>query len=174
MRAGQRAAHAGMQISPTCSGPACFKFPNDSGRWTRARGSVRRCCYVNDHVQIGRWSVRTSMHDFTMHGHKWKFEPFEPNSAYRNTQFAILSEHFEYHFKMPAAVSGSKQADYLYNPSASYEGLVNGTWGLLRSYSEKRDTLAPLSNNANPDARSASTFVPPPGISAVGEPALCL
>src|SRR5206468_3357912 len=87
------------QINPLCSGPSCFKFPVDSetlGALPEDPYTPLLRAYTNDKVQVRTLvGAHTSMHDFTMHGLKWKFEPFEPNSGYRNTQFSILSEHFE-------------------------------------------------------------------------------
>ena len=62
----------------------------------------------------------------------------------------ILSEHYEMLFQMPRIAPQQGTADYIYNPSASYEGLVNGTWGLLRSYKSNAENLARLPNNPTP------------------------
>jgi hypothetical protein len=90
--------------------------------------------------------AHTSMHDFTMHGLRWKAAPFSANSGYRNSQFIVLSEHFEMLFDLPQAatpVGAQAAADYIYNPTASYEGLTNGIWGLLRSYPGSRRCAHP-------------------------------
>lgn len=101
------------------------------------------------------------MHNFTLHGMKWFFEPFNKESGYRNSQFVILSEHYEMLFKMPRVGPNEKTADYVYNPSASFEGLVNGTWGLLRSYKSNAENLARLPNNPAPPAAAPPITVPP-------------
>jgi hypothetical protein len=142
----------GAKIDPTCRGD-CPTFPlrpisagmNPTDPYTPLLRA-----YEDDPVQI-RMLVgsHTSMHDFTMHGLKWQHAPFDPNSGFRNSQFMILSEHFEALFTVPRS-AGEQGADYLYNPSASYEGLTNGAWGLLRAYRKATPDLAPLPGNLNP------------------------
>jgi hypothetical protein len=136
------------QINPLCQGGACFKFPVDCHSPKSPSSPENGCgvmptdpytplmrAYEGDRVQIRLLAgAHTSMHQFTLHGLKWLFEPFNSNSGYRDSQFVILSEHYEMLFQMPRTASDQRTADYIYNPSASYEGLVNGTWGLLRSY----------------------------------------
>lgn len=131
--------------------------------------------YQNDKVQVRLLTgAHTSMHNFSLHGVNWLFEPHNRNSGYRSSQFAILSEHFELHFTMPPTESRCapgaivcakaedcpcSYADYLYNPSSSYEGLVNGTWGLLRAYNGKDgliSDLQPLPNNPTGSAPAGS------------------
>jgi hypothetical protein len=125
----------GAQINPLCSGAGCFTFPIDP--ISRAMGPTDPYTplihgYEGDKVQIRLLTgAHTSMHDFTMHGLKWLAEPYEKNSGYRQTQFILLSEHYEMLFNLPK-LGAKDSSDYLYNPSASYEGLTNGAWGLLR------------------------------------------
>lgn len=123
--------------------------------------------YENDKVQIRVLAgAQTSMHDFTLQGVKWLFEPFNRNSGYRNSQLVILSEHFEMLFNVPAADPKIKAADFLYNPSSSYEGLTNGIWGILRSYrgTEGVEKLKPLPNNPSGMASSTSPISIPDGL----------
>ncbi len=86
----------------------------------------------------------TTMHDVMTHGLPWKFEPYNPNSGWRESQLQLLSEHFELMVKVPRA------GDYLYSTSASLEGNSNGLWGLLRTYAELRPDLKPLPENPAP------------------------
>jgi len=156
-------------INPNCQGPSCFKFPVDCHS-PKSPGDPTNGCgvgptdpytpmfraYEGDRVQMRLLAgAHTSMHQFTVHGQKWLFEPFNQNSGYRNSQFIILSEHYEALFKMPRVDPQQKTADYIYNPSASYEGLVNGTWGLMRSYKDKAENLARLPNNPSPSPGAA-------------------
>ncbi|VAW64725.1 hypothetical protein MNBD_GAMMA10-3074, partial [hydrothermal vent metagenome] len=77
---------------------------------------------------------------------------------YRSNQPMGISEHFEMLFKVPPSTmnkvkksnattggvatsrcqnrlpSTTKFSDYLYNPSSQQNGLLNGNWGLMRSY----------------------------------------
>jgi hypothetical protein len=101
------------------------------------------------------------MHDFTLNGLRFKWQPFSPNSGYKATQFILLSEHFEPLFKLPA-LGAAPSADYLYNPDASYEGLVNGTFGLLRNFKRTnvQPHLAPLQRAQGAEASSAPTQPP--------------
>ncbi len=161
-------------LDPSCQGPTCFKFPVDCHSPKVQPGPGNGCgvlpadpytplfrAYEGDNVQIRMLAgAHTSMHDFTLHGLKWLFEPFNKESGYRNSQFVILSEHYEMLFKMPPAGPGEKTADYLYNPSASFEGLVNGAWGLLRSYKANAENLARLPNNPGPAAAAPPINVP--------------
>jgi len=154
-------------LNPSCQGPSCFTFPVDCHSSQLGPGPENGCgvlpidpytplfrAYEGDNVQVRVLAgAHTSMHDFTLHGMKWLFEPFNKNSGYRNSQFVILSEHYEMLFKMPRVAPSQKTADYIYNPSASFEGLVNGAWGILRSYKSTADNLARLPNN--PVASSA-------------------
>lgn len=152
------------QIDPNCQGASCLKFPVDCHSPKAGPGPENGCgvlggdpytplfrAYEGDRVQIRLLAgAHTSMHDFTLHGIKWLFEPFNQNSGYRNSQFVILSEHYEMLFQMPRLAPDQRMADYIYNPSASYEGLVNGTWGLLRSYKSNAENLARLPDNPTP------------------------
>jgi len=164
-------------LDPSCHGASCFKFPVDCHSPKVGLGPENGCgvlptdpytplfrAYEGDDVQVRVLAgAHTSMHDFTLHGMKWLFEPFNKNSGYRNSQFVILSEHYEFLFKMPPVAPGQPKqatADYIYNPSASFEGLVNGTWGILRSYRSDAPNLARLPNN--PTASPAATAISVP------------
>ncbi len=169
----------GSPIVPGCTSADCFKFPQlpiSDGMLPQDPYTPLLRAYENDKVQIRVLAgAHTSMHDFMLHGLKWKFEPFNANSGWRNSQFVILSEHFEMLFKMPR--TESKIADYLYNPSASFEGLVNGTWGILRAYKgiASVEKLAPLPNNPTGTAPLGPPVGVPAGITTdctTGKPCL--
>ncbi len=152
----------GSPIQPGCTGD-CFKYPIQPialGMLPEDPYTPLLRAYENDPTQIRLLAgAHTSMHDFTLHGIKWLFEPFNQNSGYRNSQFVVLSEHFEALFRMPRT-NAAKTADYLYNPSASYEGLTNGLWGILRSHKEAAPGLAALPSNPTPPAAPVKTAVP--------------
>ena len=158
----------GAQINPQCSGAGCFTFPVDpisQGMGPNDPYTPLLHAYEGDKVQIRLLAgAHTSMHDFTMHGVRWLAEPFEPDSGYRSTQFIILSEHYELLFDMPR-LDAKAPVDYLYNPDASYEGLTNGAWGLLRSWnpSQRQSFLKPL--YADQPAAAPDAHGPPPGMS---------
>lgn len=157
----------GTQINPMCSGSGCFTFPRDpiaAGMAPTDPYTPLLHAYEGDKVQIRLLAgAHTSMHDFTMHGVRWLAEPFEPDSGYRSTQFIILSEHYELLMRMPR-LDAKGPVDYLYNPDASYEGLTNGAWGLLRSWNttQRQDFLKPLYNE--PAAARADAIGPPAGM----------
>ncbi|HEV7767738.1 MAG TPA: copper oxidase [Thermoanaerobaculia bacterium] len=139
----------GSQINPMCSGAGCFTFPKteiSAGMAPTDPYTPMLHGYEGDKVQVRLLAgAHTSMHDYTMHGMRWLAEPFEKNSGYRNTQFILLSEHYELLFDLPR-IGADNSIDYLYNPSASYEGLTNGAWGLFRVWNpmKKQPFLAPL------------------------------
>jgi hypothetical protein len=159
----------GSNINPACTGSSCFIFPKKpispvgSGGVSDVSGDQAMKdedpytplmrAYPQDPVQIRLLSGGfTTMHDVITHGLPWKFEPYNPNSGWRESQLALLSEHFELH------VSPPRSGDYLYSTSASYEGMSNGLWGLLRAYEKQQPDLKPLPSN--PTMASLS-FTPP-------------
>lgn len=156
----------GAQIDPECSGVSCFKFPLQpiaQGMSPTDPYTPMLQAYEGDKVQIRLLAgAHTSMHDYTMHGMRWLAEPFEKNSGYRNTQFILLSEHYELLFTLPR-IGADKSTDYLYNPDASFEGLTNGAWGLLRAFSPSNPQafLKPLNALAPPPVEPIK---PPPGM----------
>ncbi|MDB5904243.1 MAG: copper oxidase, partial [Betaproteobacteria bacterium] len=166
----------GAQIDPACRGSGCFTFPAQPISQAMAPTDPYTPLlqgYEGDTVQVRLLAgAHTSMHDFTMHGVRWLAEPYIANSGYRATQFIILSEHYELLFKLPR-IGAAPSTDYLYNASASYEGLTNGAWGLLRAWNpdQPRDHLKPL----GPAARTASPPQPPPGMTTActqGQPCI--
>ena len=159
---------ASAKIDPSCK-EHCFVFPaapiSDGMQPTDPFTPLFQG-YEGDKVQIRLLSgAHTSMHDFNMHGLRWKAAPFSENSGYRNSQFIVLSEHFEPIFELPR-LGAKPAADYIYNPTASYEGLTNGIWGLLRSWnpSQRQAWLAPLRETPPPPAPPVPVS-PPPGLS---------
>ncbi|MDP9192511.1 MAG: copper oxidase [Acidobacteriota bacterium] len=145
----------GAQINPMCFGSDCFTFPKtpiSDGMGATDPYTPMLHGYEGDKVQVRLLAgAHTSMHDYTMHGVRWLAEPFEKNSGYRNTQFILLSEHYELLFDLPR-IGADPSIDYLYNPSASYEGLTNGAWGLMRVWnpSKRQPFLAPLDASRKP------------------------
>jgi hypothetical protein len=159
----------GSQIDPLCKGSGCFTFPLQSisdGMGATDPYTPLLHGYEGDKVQVRLLAgAHTSMHDYTMHGVRWLAEPYEKNSGYRNTQFILLSEHYELLFDLPR-IGADSSTDYLYNPSASYEGLTNGAWGLLRVWnpSNRQKFLAPLDASKQPAA--PETIKPPANMSS--------
>ncbi len=174
----------GSNINPACTGSSCFIFPKKpispvvgpaSGISDVSVSSAMKNedpytpllrAYPQDPVQIRLLSGGfTTMHDVITHGLPWKFEPYNPNSGWRESQLALLSEHFELH------VSPPRSGDYLYSTSASYEGMSNGLWGLLRAYDTPQSDLKPLSSNPTP---ASLPFTPPQLSQQCGNGTPCL
>ena len=116
--------------------------------------------YVNDRVQIRTLvGAHTQAHALQIHGVKWRFEPDNTNSGWRNAQLMGLSEHFEMIFDLPGTVSPHTDpalkdlppfADYFYSPSSDIVGLNNGLWGIMRAYGGVVARPDALPNNPAP------------------------
>jgi hypothetical protein len=125
--------------------------------------------YENDKVQVRILvGAHEEGHNFTVHGHKWLFEPGTPqdplavnNTGYRNSQIMGISEHFEFVTGQEAAVKGTTPfADYLYKPGASVDDQWNGLWGILRTYNggvALQPNLVTLPNNTSAKANVTNT-----------------
>ena len=93
---------------------------------------------AGDRVQIRTFvGAHEEGHNFTVHGVKWLFEPFDQDSGWRNSQMMGISEKFD--FLLPGrAPQGSPatrhHADFLYKPGAAVDDQWNGLWGILRTY----------------------------------------
>ncbi|HKE55890.1 MAG TPA: hypothetical protein VKB46_04280 [Pyrinomonadaceae bacterium] len=143
--------------------------------------------YQNDNVQVRTLvGAHVFAHQFNLDGPIWFSEPSWKNSGYRSAQAMGLSEHFEMLFKVPSSsaptinracpdkLSTANCVDYLYSPSFDEFGIVNGMWGLFRSYSPKvkANQLVPLPNNAvganvNVTYATCPAILPPPGVKRV-------
>lgn len=101
---------------------------------------------VNIRVQVG---ATEEGHNATMHGLKWLQEYASANSGWRNGQMLGISEQFQLIAPIAPRFQGQPRptADYLYAWSSSVDGLWNGAWGLMRSYSATQNNLLALPNN---------------------------
>jgi len=104
--------------------------------------------YEDDPVQIRILvGAHEEGHNFGFNGIKWKFEPSDANSGFRNNQMMGISEHFEFVVpKLPRKADG-KTADFLYQPGKGVDDQWNGLWGLMRVYATKKVDLLELPNN---------------------------
>ena len=153
-------------LSPTVNG-AVSPVPGDVGKVqpTDPFTPMLRA-YAGDKVQVRTLvGAHHNPHFFSMDGVQWFFEPGYANSGYRNHQPMGISEHYEMLFDLPSATAATPQpfADYLYNASAGQDGVANGLWGIMRSYEQKVDQLAPLPNNPPGDQPTVVAIQPPPG-----------
>lgn len=105
--------------------------------------------YENDRVKIKTLvGANEEGHNLTVHGVKWLREEASPNSGWRNGQMAGISEQFTFEMPvLPGTLAGGN-VDYLWEVSASSDGLWNGNWGLMRTYKGSRNDLLALPNNA--------------------------
>ncbi len=146
----------GGKINSGCTSAPCFTFPQErlgAGMQDTDPYTPLLRAYPGDPVQVRLLAGGfTTMHDVITHGLPWKFEPYAANSGWRSSQLILLSEHFEMHLKMP------RPGDYLYSTSASYEGMTNGLWGLMRAYPALQGDLQALPSNPQP---AALAFEPP-------------
>ena len=104
--------------------------------------------YENDPVQIRILvGAHEEGHNFGVNGIKWRFEPDELNSGFRNNQMMGISEHFEFVVPQLPRKPDGKTADYLYQPGKGVDDQWNGLWGLMRVYATKKVDLLELPNN---------------------------
>ncbi|MGJ8677370.1 MAG: hypothetical protein ACSHX0_07615 [Akkermansiaceae bacterium] len=119
--------------------------------------------YGNDKVEVRAIvGAVDSVHSFRIQGNRWLAEPSSENSGFRDVQGFAISEHFEMAFRLPPADKQTSFADYLYAPSTSTQGLVKGSWGLMRSYRDKQDKLAEISSNPVGKKNAIDGFYDPP------------
>ncbi|HEX6283276.1 MAG TPA: hypothetical protein VFZ71_00315, partial [Pyrinomonadaceae bacterium] len=104
--------------------------------------------YEDDPVQIRILvGAHEEGHNFGVNGIKWRFEPSDANSGFRNNQMMGISEHFEFIVPKLPRKSDGKTADYLYQPGKGADDQWNGLWGLMRVYATKKVDLLELPNN---------------------------
>ncbi|HEV2802771.1 MAG TPA: hypothetical protein VGW12_20030 [Pyrinomonadaceae bacterium] len=117
--------------------------------------------YENDNVEIRVLvGAHEEGHNFSINGIKWLFEPFDPDSGYRNSQMMGISE--KYDFIVPRMPKNARTSDYLYKPGTAVDDQWNGLWGLFRTYSSMRRDLVVLPNNKHgfgPGASNPGDFV---------------
>jgi hypothetical protein len=173
----------GTPCKPVASNPSTqgFKYPNPliPPGPTAPQGldpfTPLLRAYQGDKVQIRTLvGAHLVLHSFHIPALKWLYEPTSPNSGYRNTQGMGISEHFEMLFRLPYAtptlIPGTQTAgtDYLYQADAGMDGVVNGLWGILRSFDLSKAPpggyadLKPLPNNVKAPASPPQDVCPVP------------
>lgn len=103
-------------------------------------------------VQVG---ATEEGHNASLWSGKWLQEFASPNSGWRASQMMGISEQFN--FDAVTAVDPAMKgnvSDYIFSPDNSTDGLWNGVWSIMRSYSKYRTKsnslgtdLLPLPNN---------------------------
>jgi hypothetical protein len=94
-------------------------------------------------------------HAASVHGMKWlqggSGFGTSPNSGWRNSQHAGISEQFTMATPVLPALRQDgtldPQADYLYSLAPGTDGFWSGTWGIIRTYNLARTNLFQLPNN---------------------------
>jgi hypothetical protein len=102
-------------------------------------------------------------HNASIHGMKWlqggSGHGKSPNSGWRNSQAAGISEQFT--LTTPVLpVEGSlrqPQIDYLYSMDSGNDGWWSGTWGIIRAHEDLAPTLVSLPKSQVPVVLSAAT-----------------
>ncbi len=91
-------------------------------------------------------------HSATVYGMKWlqggSGYGFAPNSGWRNSQHAGISEQFTFASPTIPVLNGGARADHLYSLNPSIDGFWNGVWGLFRNYGTAQANLKQLPNGA--------------------------
>ncbi len=91
-------------------------------------------------------------HNATIYGTKWlqggSGYGFAPNSGWRNSQHAGISEQFTFSSPAVSALNGLASSDQLYATNASVDGFWNGVWGIFRTYKNAQPGLYKLPNAA--------------------------
>ena len=111
--------------------------------------------YAGDTVRMKMQAgAHEEEHNATIRGLKWlqagSGNGRAPNSGWRNSQAAGISEQFTLSIPiLPPVASKKGDRDYLYNIDSSADGWWSGTWGLLRTYDELRNDLMTLPNNTS-------------------------
>ena len=100
-------------------------------------------------VQVG---ATEEQHQVTVHGMKWLAQGSgfgrSPNSGWRNFQSHGISEQFSLQVPMnPDRGQVGNTVDYLYATDATRDGVWLGSWGILRSYGQRRQDLFELPEN---------------------------
>jgi hypothetical protein len=133
--------------------------------------------YTGDPVVIRQVTgAHEEVHDFTLHGHRWRSEPDNPLSTMTNVQGGALAEYFNYELVSgrprkankaprdllkerevgaanggPALLADGAGApgDYLYGSTALDDQWL-GMWGIFRTADKRLPDLAPLPDRKAP------------------------
>lgn len=99
-------------------------------------------------VQVG---ATEEGHNASLWGTKWLQEFASPNSGWRNSQMMGISEQFNWDTitSVDPAQKGNA-SDYLFSPDNSADGIWNGVWSIMRSYSKYRTKTAGLGTDLLP------------------------
>jgi hypothetical protein len=109
--------------------------------------------YENDEIKVKiQVGATEEQHQVTVHGMKWLSNGSgfgrAGNSGWRNFQSHGISEQFSLQVPVnPDPNQRGNTVDYLYATDATRDGVWLGTWGILRSYGQRRQDLFELPDN---------------------------
>jgi manganese oxidase len=108
--------------------------------------------YFGDNIRVKvQAGGHEESHNATIFGAKWlqggSGYGFAPNSGWRNSQHAGISEQFTFASPALPMMNGSAKADHLYAMNASLDGFWSGVWGVYRNNGTLQADLKPLPNN---------------------------
>ncbi|HEV7586484.1 MAG TPA: hypothetical protein VGO40_00040, partial [Longimicrobium sp.] len=83
-------------------------------------------------------------HNWGMSGSRWLFERLAPNSGFRASQMAGISEWHEFALNPLMANHIDSVADYQYRGGSAVDDQWNGQWGVVRAYRRHQNDLFPL------------------------------
>ncbi|WP_325310628.1 multicopper oxidase domain-containing protein [Longimicrobium sp.] len=83
-------------------------------------------------------------HNWGINATRWLFERLEPNSGFRASQMAGISEWHEFALNPLLANKSDTVADFQYRGGSAVDDQWNGTWGIIRAYRSPRKDLARL------------------------------
>ncbi|HSU15686.1 multicopper oxidase domain-containing protein [Longimicrobium sp.] len=87
-------------------------------------------------------------HNWGINGTRWLFERLSPNSGYRASQMAGISEWHEFNLNPLMTNRLDTLADYQYRGGSAVDDQWHGQWGVIRAYRRTRTDLLRLSTTA--------------------------
>jgi hypothetical protein len=80
-------------------------------------------------------------HNWGISGTRWLFERLAPNSGFRSSQMAGISEWEEFSLNPLMANRRDTIADFMYRGGSSVDDQWNGQWGVIRAYRKPQANL---------------------------------
>jgi hypothetical protein len=84
-------------------------------------------------------------HNWGINGARWLFERLAPNSGFRASQMAGISEWHEFSLNPLMTNRLDTVADFQYRGGSAVDDQWNGTWGVIRAYRRQQGNLLRLS-----------------------------
>ncbi|MBL0277856.1 MAG: hypothetical protein IPQ24_17605 [Anaeromyxobacter sp.] len=116
-------------------------------------------------------------HATSIHGMKWlqggSGFGFAPDSGWRNSQHAGISEQFSLAAPVLPALGLAalrQRADYLYTINPGHDGWWSGTWGIIRTYGQPQPNLFTLPNTPTQLTTNMTNFFSFAGVCPINAP----